>query len=209
MASNPDNDSVARLVEQVAQLVRDKEDSKDLLAAFGRGEISSEQIVNRLAAQYQTGIGGAVRALAEHNKDAAQRLGERLRSRLDAFLAELGDGDGASANKPVKAAAADGLKERDDDVLRREYVMMSLLANSNEAVKSANIFKAVKTLGKDVADMATTTHLSRLLKAGYIGKERKGRYHALAQGATHLTALACEIEARGLTLPTVPEPLDE
>jgi DNA-binding transcriptional ArsR family regulator len=201
MAAPLENETFSRLLELVTQLLREKEDSKDLLSAFSRGDLSSEQIVNALAARYQTGIGGAVRALAEHNKDAAQQLGERLRNRLDGFLAELAAGENAPATKPLRASVYDGFKDRDDSVLRREYVMMKLLASSNDAMRSASIFETVKAVDVDVQDEAITAHLSRLVKAGLIGRERKGRYHGLPHGISHVAALVSEIEARGLKVP--------
>jgi hypothetical protein len=201
MTNPPDNDATAALAELVKQLLQEKHDARQMLAAFGRGEISSDQIVAQLAAQYQTGIGGAVRALAEHDKAAAKQLGERLRDRLDSFLSELGAGEPPPQPRPARTVRTDGFKDRDDDVLLREYVMLKTLTRSDEPVRSAAIFTAVKALLGGVGDEAITAHLVRLQKADIIGKERKGRYHGIARSQTHLAALEAEIEARGLRLP--------
>ncbi len=202
MSTPTENDATIALVEMVKQLLQEKEDSRKLLAAFGRGEISSEQIVAQLASQYQTGIGGAVRALAEHDRGAAKQLGERLRDRLDSFLVELGANVPLPAAKPARDARTDGFKDRDDDVLMREYVMLKALTKSDEPIRSASIFGAVKALFDGVSDETITAHLVRLHKAEIVGKERKGRYHGIARSQAHLAGLKAEIEARGLKLPT-------
>lgn len=201
MATPTDTDATAALTELVRQLLQEKDDARKLLAAFGRGEISTDQIVAQLAAQYQTGIGGAVRALAEHDKAAAKQLGERLRDRLDNFLREIGGSETPPSAKPAREPRPDGFKDRDDDVLLREYVMLKTLTRSDEPVRSAIIFAAVKDLLGKAGDEAITAHLVRLQKAEIVGKERKGRYHGIARSQTHLAALEAEIEARGLKLP--------
>ena len=197
----PVNDTLDTLVKLVAQLVEERGDTRRLLAAFARGELTNEQVVNELAAQYQTGIGGAVRALAEHDKEAAQQLGARIRSRLDSFMSELAAADGPAARAAHRPANADGFKDRDDAVLLREYVILSALVQSNDSVRSASIFEAVKAVDEEINDETITAHLARLLKAQIIGRQRKGRYHGIAQSQTHLAALMREIEARGLALP--------
>lgn len=204
MAHTDDAETVGRLAELVAKLVHEQEEARRLIAAFGRGEISSDQIINALSAQYQLGIGGAVRALAEHDKDTAQQLGERLRSRLDGVLAELAARDAAAAVKArPRSALTDTFKDRDDDVLRREYVILKVLANRNTDVRSASIFDAVRLLDATLPDESITAHLGRLLKAGIIGRERKGRYRGLPQGRAYIAALEAEIEGRRLLVPEV------
>lgn len=206
MASASDADSLTRLVELVAGLVREKgekDDAHDLIARFGRGEISSEQIIKELSAQYQLGIGGAVRALAEHDQETAKLLGERLRSRLDGVLADLGQGaPAAGLANPPKAASQ--FKDRDDDVLRREYVILKLLANRNAEVRTAAILAAIQAYDATVTEVALTAHLARLVKAGTIARERKGRYRGSPSIGPQLTALANEIESRQLKLPKAP-----
>lgn len=201
------SDSISALVELVAELVREKEETKRLLASFAKGEIDREQIVDELASRYQMGIGSAVQALAEHDGAAARQLGERLRSRLDSALAEI-----ASRGSPSKSRSQDNappptgsialLKDRDDAVLKREYVLLSAMSGRNEAVKSADLIKAAQKQEAGLSDEAVTAHLIRLLNAGIIGKERKGRYHGTPLSRGHLDDLAREIEVRGLTLPT-------
>lgn len=200
------SDSISALVELVAGLVREKDETKHLLAAFSKGEISSEQIVNELASRYQMGIGSAVQALAELDGAAAQQLGERLRTRLDSALAEIASRGHSrkSSSQEGTAAPASGiamLKERDDAVLRREYVLLSALGSRNEAVKSGDLIKAAQQHEAGLSDEAVTAHMIRLLNAGLIGKERKGRYHGTPACRSHLEDLAREIEARGLALP--------
>jgi DNA-binding transcriptional ArsR family regulator len=203
MAQTDDPEAVSRLVELVAQLVREKEETKRLIAAFGKGEISSDRIIAELSAQYQLGIGGAVRALAEHDKFAAQQLGERLRSRLDGMLAELTARDATAAKLRPRTSASDTFKDRDDDVLRREFVILKALANRNSDLKSSSIFDAVRAFDPKVPDESITAHLGRLLKAGLIARERKGRYRGLPHGNDYLAALEAEIESRRLPLPVV------
>ena len=200
------SDSIAALVGLLAGLVREKDETQRLLTAFSKGEIGSEQIVNELAARYQLGIGGAVQALAEHDKAAAQQLGERLRLRLDSALAEIAGRGGPPRAKPTESipapvAGVTILRDRDDSVLRREHVLISALSGRNDAVRSADLIKAAKAFEQGLTDEAVTAHLIRLLNAGIIGKERKGRYHGTAESRSHLADLAREIEARGLELP--------
>lgn len=206
MASASDADSLTRLVELVAGLVREKgekDETHDLIARFGRGEISSEQIIKELSAQYQLGIGGAVRALAEHDQETAKLLGERLRSRLDGVLADLGQSAPAPGlASPPKAASQ--FKDRDDDVLRREYVILKLLANRNAEVRTAAILAAIQAYDATVTEVALTAHLARLVKTGTIARERKGRYRGSPLIGPQLTALANEIESRQLKLPKAP-----
>lgn len=200
------SDSIAALVDLVAELVREKEETKRLLAAFAKGEIGREQIVEELASRYQLGIGSAVQALAEHDGAAAQQLGERLRSRLDSALAEIASRGNPSKSRsqdasPAPASSLAMLKERDDAVLKREYVLLSAMSSRNEAVRSADLIKAAQKQEPGLSDEAVTAHLIRLLNAGIIGKERKGRYHGTPLSRGHLDDLAREIEARGLTVP--------
>lgn len=203
MASPPDAESLTRLVELVAGLVREKEETRELIARFGRGEITSEQIVSELSAQYQLGIGGAVRALAEHDPETAKLLGERLRLRLDGVLADLSQLASAPRATQPAATAPSQFKDRDDDVLKREYVILKLLANRNEEVRTGSILEATHAYDATVTEVALTAHLGRLVKAGVIARERKGRYRGSPAIGAQLAALANEIESRQLTLPKV------
>ncbi len=209
MPPSVSSDSISALVELVAELVREKDETRRLLAEFAKGGISSEQIVNELAARYQSGVGGAVQALAEHDKDAALQLAERLRTRLDSALAEI-----ASRGRPQRASSADNatgqsvgiavLKDRDDVVLCREYVLVSAVSAGNVAARSADLIRAAKAIEQGLSDEAVTAHLIRLVNAGIIAKERKGRYHGTALSRRHIADLTSEIEARGLRLPPLP-----
>ncbi len=210
MPPGPSTDSVSALVELVSELVREKDETRRLLSAFSKGEYSPDQIVNELASRYQMGIGGAVQALAEYDRDAAQQLGERLKSRLDSALADI-----ASRTPSVRAGKTDGeqpaqavgiasFKEREDPVLRREYVLLSALSGRNTAVRSGDLIKAAQAIEPDLSDEAVTAHLIRLHNASIIGKERKGRYSATPESNKHLGLLVREIEARGINLPPKP-----
>jgi DNA-binding transcriptional ArsR family regulator len=207
MPSNDTSASIAALAELVAELVREKDETKRLLAALSRGEIKTEQVVSELAMRYHTGVGGAVQALAEVDKAAAQQLGERLRSRLDSALAEIAGRDRVWAAKAIDDAPAQQsirmavLKDREDEVLLREHAIISRLCASNDAERSADLIVAAKGIDPGLSNEAVTAHLLRLFNAGLIGKERKGRYHGVAQTRSHLADLKREIEARGLRLP--------
>ncbi|MFM9939694.1 MAG: hypothetical protein ACKVP7_09380 [Hyphomicrobiaceae bacterium] len=202
MAANRDDDANARAIELLTQLLS-HDDLDALLASFTRGEIEKDRIVNELAARYQRGIGSAVQALAEHDKEAAQQLGLRLRDRLNEFLAGLGQRDTPSSQKTAKLNRSESFKDRDDAVLLREFVILKALAKTDAAFKSAEIYALVRQYNPNVQDDAITAHLGRMLKLGVIGKERKGRYSAVPGGAEHLAALSDEIEVRGLPQPTI------
>ena len=85
MSFDRQDEAAARAVEMFAQWVK-SDDLDALLAAYARGEITDDRIINEIAARYQRGIGSAVQALAEHNKVAAQQIGERLKGRIDEML---------------------------------------------------------------------------------------------------------------------------
>lgn len=206
MSSDRQDEASARAVEMFAQWVKSN-DLDALLAAYARGEISDERIINEIAARYQRGIGSAVQALAEHNKAAAQQIGERLKGRIDEMLDGLARRDvSAPASKPrLKPSAPDALKDRDDAVLLREHIILTALAKTNAALKSADIFEHLRTFDPVLQDDLITAHLARMHKAGFIGKQGKGRYQAVPSGAAHLQLLAEEIEARGLRVPKAPE----
>lgn len=206
MSSDRQDEASARAVEMFAQWVKSN-DLDALLAAYARGEISDERIINEIAARYQRGIGSAVQALAEHNKAAAQQIGERLKGRIDEMLDGLARRDvSAPASKPrPKPSAPDALKDREDAVLLREHIILTALAKTNAALKSADIFEHLRTFDPVLQDDLITAHLARMHKAGIIGKQGKGRYQAVPSGAAHLQLLAEEIEARGLRVPKAPE----
>ncbi len=200
MDADKDDDGTARTIELLTQLLSHN-DIDALLASFSKGEIGQDRIVGELAVRYQRGIGSAVQALAEHNKEAAQQLGERLRDRLDEFLTGLAKRDLSHVNPLPKPHRSESFRDRDDAVLLREFVILDAFAKTNAAFKSAEIFALVRQLNGSVQDDAITAHLARMLKLGVIGKERKGRYNAVPRGADHLAALISEIEARGLPRP--------
>jgi hypothetical protein len=198
-----DDDGSVKKLDRLVELL----DSELLVASFVRGDLTREQLINALAARYQASVGTAVNTLAEHDKELAQQVGIRLRRRVNELLETLErrDTEPDSLARPrEKPAKADMLKDRDDAVLLREYAILKALSKTNEAFKSSELFKLVRTLFAGVLDDAITAHLVRMAKAGVIGKERKGRYNSVPAGAEHMQALAQEIEARGLKLPEVP-----
>ncbi len=202
MVADRNEDVNARLVELLSQLLA-ADDTDALLASFARHEIDKDRIVAEFAARYQRGIGSAVRELAEHDAAAAELVGRRIRDRLDAFLDELGRRDGADERR--QPPQQDNLKARDrDDVLLREYVILSAVKRTNEALRSAQLSALVSQVCGETSDSIITAHLQRLLGAGLIGRERKGKYHGVTAGAQHLAALVAEMGARHKRLPIVP-----
>lgn len=203
MSSSPDSVLVQLLAELLGQLKK-RQDAGDLVDAYGRGELSTSEIVQKLAAQYQSGIGGAVRGLAELNKDAALQLGELLRNRLEVCLAELETSPGRAAKPAQRKREPQSFKDRDDGVLLREFALVSTLTKSDEEVRSAQLFEiagAVAATANDkITNEAVTAHLGRLVDQELIGKARKGRYHGTARSKVHLASLRAEIEARGIAL---------
>ena len=208
MVDSKENGSGALAIELLTRKLSDS-DIDMLLAAYAKGEITEDRIVGELAVRYQRGIGSAVQALAEHNKGAAQQLGERLRNRINEFLSNLSDRDTAPVESGPAQPASENFKDRDDSVLLREYVILKSLSKRNEPLKSATIFEIVRMFISGDQDQAITAHLARMVKAGIIGKERKGRYNAVQQGPAHVARLASEIEARGISLPVMPERLPD
>lgn len=202
MSVDRQDEATARAVEMFTHWVKSN-DLDALLAAYARGEITDERIINEIAVRYQRGIGSAVQALAEHNKAAAQQIGERLKGRIDEMLDGLARRDAAAQKPRAKASGTDTLKDRDDAVLLREHLILSALSKTNAALKSAEIFEHLRKFDASLQDDVITAHLARLHKAGLIGKQGKGRYHSAPGGAAQLLALASEIEARALPLPAV------
>lgn len=199
MSSNADRD-LSKLVALVAEMVREKEETRRLLNELGRGSVTADALVKHIASEYQTEIGGAVRGLAAHDKAAAQRLGEQLRDHIDVFLAELGSGPRPSA-KPAVRKKADRFKDKTDAVLIREYVLVKALTVSDQPLQSGEIYDLVRAADGGLKYDAMTANLARLANAEVIGKERKGRFHGVAQSHAYLKDLKAEIEARGLSPP--------
>lgn len=205
MSFDRQDEGNARAVELFAQWVKSN-DLDALLAAYSRGEISDERIISEIAARYQRSIGSAVQALAEHNRAAAQQIGERLKDRIDELLDGLARRDAPLAvqKSRAKPSTTEALKDREDAVLLREHTILAALAKTNSAMKSAEIFELLRLLDPALQDEAITAHLARMHKAGVLGKQGKGRYHAVPAGSVHMQALVSEIEARGLGLPRLP-----
>ena len=137
----------------------------------------------------------------------AQRITERLRDRM-VEQADVLARRGAPFAKPsaaTKSKPADqgGLRNRAEDVLFREFVILKLLAKSNAPVKSAEIFTAVRKLDASLSDNVITAQLTRMVEAGVLGKHGKGQYQQVPAGAGQIAALAAEIEMRGLKLPVL------
>ncbi len=200
MSASQDDDASGRNVDLLARLLR-LHDLDMLLDAFSQGQIDRTQLTKESASNFQRNIGSFIRALAEHDPGAAQDVGQVLRDRIDEFLGGLERRTGAIAVSPARS---EGFKDRDDSVLLREFVVLTALTRTNDAIRSAEIFKLIRLFDAKVQDQAITAHLARMLKAGLAEKLRKGRYSAVPASADHLGALTREIEARGLALPTVP-----
>lgn len=201
MSPKRQSDANEQALDLFAQWLRFN-DLDALLAAYARGEITDDHIVNEIAVRYQRGIGSAVQALAELNKAAAQQTGERLKQRLDEML----DGLARRSNAPLaarKPTTPETFNDREDNVLLREYVILTALAKSDAELRSAEIFALLRKFDAALDDATVTSHLVRLHKAGIIGKLGKGRYHSSPKGASHLKALLLEVETRGLKLPMV------
>lgn len=193
------SDPVSVLANLIAEQAREKDAVRQLLARFGRGELTREQVINELAARFQLDIGASVQALAEYDKDAAQQLGTRLKGRLDAALVEIGRRRSTETPSPQPTSFVD----RDDDVLRREYVIVTKLLSHNGAVKTADLISAARAIEPGITDEAVTAHLNRIVPTGGIAKVAKGRYQRGPETQAHREGLIKEIEARRLDLPTV------
>ena len=197
--ADPGSDPIIVLAGLVAELSREKEEPRRLLAAFGRGEITRAEVIDDLAARFQLGIGATVQALAEYDKDAAQQLGTRLKGRLDAVLTDIGKR--GAVKKP--AAQATKFGDRDDDVLRREYAIVAKVLALNAPVKTADLIALSRVFEPEISDEAVTAHLNRIVLAGVITKGGKGRYLRGPETKAHRDDLAEEIQLRGLDVPTV------
>lgn len=203
MANNRDDDLSPRAYEMLAKILQNNE-LDELRLAYLSGEITAERLINEITSRYQRGIGSAVQALAEHDKVLAQQVGERIRSRLDEQLQSLAARDARPAKKKEpKSPGTEGLKDRTDDVLQREYVILNAVASSDIPVKAADIFKLVRGFDPGLSDNVITAHMARMHEMGVIGKAGKGKYHKVAAGAAHSLSLADAIEARGLALPKI------
>ncbi len=195
----PDDSDSRKLVEMALKLL----DTDILIAAYQRKEIEDEDIIKELAWRYQKGIGSAVSALGEINKDVARQLGERLRSRMDSLIKELAERDDDKPDKQVKTKA--GIVGRDDAVLLREYIILRVVDRSNGEVRSAHIFDAVRSWNSSIPDEHITAHLARLVKGRVIVREGKGMFTKTARTADHLARLTDVIDRRKINLPVVPE----
>ncbi len=195
----PGSDPISVLATLVAELSREKEEPRRLLAAFGRGELTSAQVIDELTARFQLGIGASMQALAEYDNDAAQQLATRLKGRLDTALAEIGKRS-AAKNSAVQATK---FGDRDDDVLRREYAIVAKLLAYNGPVKTADLITLSRALEPDISDEAVTAHLNRIVLAGAIVKGGKGRYLSGQETKAHRDGIKEEIEVRRLDVPNV------
>lgn len=203
MAANSVDAATRRAIEDIAKALQANE-FDELRLAYTKGEISAGHLINEIAARYQRGIGSAVQALAEHDKTVAQQVGERLKARIDEQLQTLANRDEhAASKKTAKTTMADGLRDREDAVLQREYVILKILSKSDIPLKASALFERVRGYDVSLSDNAITTNLGRMVDRGMIGKASKGRYHSVAASPAHVHALADAIEARGLTLPKV------
>jgi hypothetical protein len=193
-----DEASSARPVQLELALPRHEQgEINELLKAFDRGEINPDQVVSKLMVLYQTGIGGAARALAELDQGAAQRLGERLRQRIESFLSEF-DLAGAAAKPPAsKAPMSKRLKGKSDAVLLRELALFESLASTDQEITWATLVELVRSREPEISGPTITANLDRLTKEALIARDRKGRYRSTPRSKEYLTAIRSEIEARG------------
>lgn len=201
MAHDGEDDATA--LELIAQYLR-ATDLDHLRVALAKGEISKQAFEDEFTARFYRYY-SVVQALSEQDKAMAQRITERLRDRMVEqadVLARRGTTPGklSAASKAAKADPG-GLRNRADDVLLREFVILNALAKSNAPVKSAEIFAAVRKLDAGLSDNVITAQLARMVEAGVLGKHGKGQYQPAAAGAGQIAALAAEIELRGLKLP--------
>jgi DNA-binding transcriptional ArsR family regulator len=207
MSVENDRESQASLVALVTKLLGEKEETRRLVAEFAKGGVSAERVVNEIAARFQLDFGGTVRAVAELDREAAQQLGARMRNRLDSMLAELGEPEAVLRQSKPQRKPTNDFSGRDDDVLRREYVVVKLLLETDNAteLKAAALLGAIRVFDRSIDDATLTAHLDRLVKMGVIARERKGRYQSSPASSGHLAALTKELEARGLAVPSVPK----
>lgn len=196
---DPGADPLVVLAGLVAELSREKDETRRLLAALGRGEITAAEVIDDLAARFQLGIGASVQALAEYDKDAARQLGTRLKGRLDAALGDIAKRGAVEGTSPRAAKFAD----RDDGVLRREYFIVSKILTSNAPVKTGDLIASARVLEPGISDEAVTAHLNRMVLAEVILKSGKGRYVRSLKTPAHRDSLTNEIETRGLAIPPV------
>ena len=103
-----------------------------------------------------------------------------------------------------KAWVSCDVADRDDPVLCREYVLVSLLnRRPNEIFKTGDLIAAARALGAPLSDEAVTAQLGRLATSKIVERARKGFYRSTPLSLPHLRALANEIETRGLAVPDV------
>ena len=203
MTSDSDEDpngvAHARPVQLELALPRhEQSEINELLKAFDKGELNPDQVVSKLMVLYQTGVGGAARALAELDKAAAQKLGERLRQRIESLLSELHSVGSAPKASSRKAPAIERLKSKGSAILQRDRVLFAALARTDQDIPSPKLVALVRSLEPDIAEPTVTAHLDRLTKEGLIARERKGHYRRTPRSKEYLAAVEAEIEARGV-----------
>ena len=199
-------DSIASLL---SRLIREKDETRHLIAAFGRGEITREYVVKELVSRYQREVLGAMHGLAAFDEEAAKRLGDTLKQGIEGVVAQIGGSTDSSrtSGKPSEAMPArqqgvGALTDRDNPVLCREYIIVSLLtARPNEIFKTGELIAAVRKLEPHLTDEAVTAQLGRLATSQIIERARKGYDKATRLSPGHLKALESEIETRGISLP--------
>lgn len=173
---------------------------RQMLEQFERKEIEPEQVVRRLLASYQLELGSAILALRELNSAVAQEVGEKLRQRIESFLAEFERPVAVRRAEP-RTSFGQRLLDKDTKVLQRECIVFRLLLNPNQEVEFSVIYAAVKAFEPGVATGAMTMTLNRLIKEGLVVKRRRGRYQGTAVSRDQLMQIEHEIEARGAAMP--------
>lgn len=201
------DDNQASLAQLLTQLIKEKDGTRDLISAFGRGEISSDYVVKELVSRYQREVLGAMHGLAVFDEVAAKRLGDSLRQGIEGVVAQIGaPAAGANvripADTPPRTQGIGALSDRDDPVLRREFMLVSLLSQRpNEIFRTGELIAAARELEAAISDEAVTAHLARLAASQIIERAKKGYYRSTPKSSPHLLDLKSEIEARGLPLP--------
>lgn len=180
---------------------------RDLLDLFERREIDGDQVVRRLLAAYQLEFGAAIMALRELNSAVAREAGEKLRQRIESFLAEF-ERPAPTSTPALPARKAEPrtsfgqrLLDKDTKVLQREYIVFHALRNPNQEIEFAKIYAGAKDFESGLTTGAMTMTLNRLVKEGLIIKRRKGRYQGRRDVSEQCQQIANEIEARDEPVP--------
>lgn len=206
------DDNQASLAQLLTQLIKEKDGTRDLISAFGRGEITSDYVVKELVSRYQREVLGAMHGLAVFDEAAAKRLGDSLRQGIEGVVAQIGgttgnpNSSGGPSDSFPRVQGVGPVADRDDPVLRREYALVLRLNDRpNEIVRTSELIAIARSIEPSITDEAVTAQLGRLATSQIIERAKKGYYKSTPKSAPHLNDLKNEIEARGLALPKRPD----